>query len=155
MDLRFIHTLKVIKYFLASFWTILLLRLLLLVLCHIYKILIVLFYSRCSEDTGKRRSQRIKDFKDVEKALHIPFQDRIITCRPNWKLVLVIIVLGTLVTIFHPPAVYNTDHLSNSLSRYVCFSFSMLSHVASLYFSFGSFLLSYREIIIVQQIVLF
>lgn len=73
--------------------------------------------SSFSEDTGKRRSQRIKDFKDVEKALHIPFQDRIITCRPNWKLVLVIIVLGTLVTIFHPPAVYNTDHLSNSLSR--------------------------------------
>lgn len=103
----------------------------LLVLCHIYKILIVLFYSRCSEDTGKRRSQRIKDFKDVEKALHIPFQDRIITCRPNWKLVLVIIVLGTLVTIFHPPAVYNTDHL-NSISRYAYLSFTILSYVVSL-----------------------
>ncbi|KAK7385052.1 hypothetical protein VNO78_30759 [Psophocarpus tetragonolobus] len=73
--------------------------------------------SSFSEDTAKRRSQRNKDFKDVEKALHIPFQDRSLTCRPNWKLVLVVIVLGTLVTIFHPPAVYNTDHLSNSISR--------------------------------------
>nr|KYP65249.1 Glycogenin-1 [Cajanus cajan] len=70
-----------------------------------------------SEDTSKRRSQRSKDFKDVEKALHIPFQDRGVTCKPNWKLVLVIVILGTLVTIFHPPAVYNTDHLSNSISR--------------------------------------
>lgn len=70
-----------------------------------------------SEDTSKRRSLRSKDFKDVEKALHIPFQDRSIACRPNWKLVLVIVTLGTLVTIFHPPSVYNTDHLSNSISQ--------------------------------------
>jgi hypothetical protein len=66
----------------------------------------------CSEDTTKRRSQKNKDFKDVEKASHVPFLDRSINCRPNWKFVLVIIVLGTLLTIFHPPAVYNTDHIS-------------------------------------------
>lgn len=83
----------------------------------------------CSEDTGKRRSQRSKDFKDVEKLLHTPFQERSITCRPNWKLVLVIVILGTLVTFFHPPAVYNTDHLSNSImSRYV-FCFSPYFHI--------------------------
>ncbi|KAI5394309.1 putative UDP-glucuronate:xylan alpha-glucuronosyltransferase 3 [Lathyrus oleraceus] len=70
-----------------------------------------------SEDTNKRRSQRNKDFKDVEKASHVSFQDRAINCKPNWKFVLVIIILGTLLTIFHPPAVYNTDHISNSLSR--------------------------------------
>ncbi|CAJ1971993.1 unnamed protein product [Sphenostylis stenocarpa] len=71
--------------------------------------------SSFSEDTSKRRSLRSKDFKDVEKVLHIPFQERNITCRPNWKYVLVIVILGTLVTIFHPPAVYNTDRLSNSI----------------------------------------
>ncbi|CAL0308677.1 unnamed protein product [Lupinus luteus] len=70
-----------------------------------------------NEDTNKRRPQRNKDFKDVEKALHVPFQDRCLNCRRNWKLILAIIILGTLVTIFHPPAVYNTDHLTNSISR--------------------------------------
>ncbi|CAI8605595.1 unnamed protein product [Vicia faba] len=70
-----------------------------------------------SEDTNKRRSQRNKDFKDVEKASHVSFQDRAMNCKPNWKFVLVIIILGTLLTIFHPPAVYNTDHISNSISR--------------------------------------
>lgn len=60
--------------------------------------------------------------------MHFPLQDRSINCRPNWKLVLVIIILGTLVTIFHPPAVYNTDHLSNSVSRYAYVLFTMLSY---------------------------
>lgn len=73
--------------------------------------------SSFSEDTTKRRSQKNKDFKDVEKASHIPFQDRSINCKPNWKIILVIIILGTLLTIFHPPAVYNTDHITNSISR--------------------------------------
>lgn len=98
--------------------------------------LFILLSCRCSEDTGKRRSQRNKDFKDVEKLLHTPFQEKSITCRPNWKLVLVVVILGTLVTIFHPPAVYNTDHLSNSIrSRYV-FCLSPCFHIffASLYF---------------------
>lgn len=80
--------------------------------------LVIVMSCGCSEDTNKRRSQRNKDFKDVEKASHVSFQDRAINCKPNWKFVLVIIILGTLLTIFHPPAVYNTDHISNSLSRY-------------------------------------
>ncbi|KAK4276669.1 hypothetical protein QN277_014794 [Acacia crassicarpa] len=70
-----------------------------------------------NEDTNKRRSQRSRYFKDVEKALHAPFQDRSINCKPTWKVVMVVILLGTLVTIFHPPAIYNTDPLSNSMAR--------------------------------------
>ncbi|KAI4337920.1 hypothetical protein L6164_016283 [Bauhinia variegata] len=67
-----------------------------------------------NEDTNKRRSQKSKDFKDVEKALHVSIQER--SCKPTWKLVLVIIILGTLVTILHPPAVYNTDNFSSTVA---------------------------------------
>ncbi|KAI4307173.1 hypothetical protein L6164_030389 [Bauhinia variegata] len=69
-----------------------------------------------NEDINKRRSQKSKDFKDVERALHVPIQDRSISCKPTWKLVLVIIILGTLVTIFHSPAVYNTESLSTTIT---------------------------------------
>jgi len=96
------------------------LHLLLLLLLGLSDIKVLIFFLSigCSEDTTKRRSQKNKDFKDVEKASHIPFQDRSLNCKPNWKIILVIIILGTLLTIFHPPAVYNTDHISNSISRY-------------------------------------
>lgn len=45
---------------------------------------------------------------------------------------MVIILLGTLVTIFHPPAIYNTDPLSKSLTRYVNLSFPVLSRFMAL-----------------------
>ncbi|KAJ7959244.1 Hexosyltransferase [Quillaja saponaria] len=70
-----------------------------------------------NEDTNKRRTQRSKDLKDVEKAFVVPILDRNINCKPTLKFVLIIIILGTIVTIFHPPAVYNTDHQSNSETR--------------------------------------
>lgn len=63
-----------------------------------------------SEETSKRRFQRIRDFKVVERALHIPIRDRVLNCKPSLKLVLVIIVLGTIVTCFHSPAVHISDH---------------------------------------------
>ncbi|KAF7816748.1 putative UDP-glucuronate:xylan alpha-glucuronosyltransferase 3 isoform X1 [Senna tora] len=69
-----------------------------------------------SEETNKRRPQRSKDFKDDEKAWHAPLQDRNINCKPTLKLVMVIVILGTLVTIFYPPSIYDTDHLSKSIT---------------------------------------
>ncbi|KAL0556199.1 hypothetical protein IC582_004709 [Cucumis melo] len=66
--------------------------------------------SSFNEETSKRRFQRIRDFKVVERALHIPIRDRVLNCKPSLKLVLVIIVLGTIVTCFHSPAVHISDH---------------------------------------------
>ncbi|RVW32555.1 putative UDP-glucuronate:xylan alpha-glucuronosyltransferase 3 [Vitis vinifera] len=72
----------------------------------------------CCEEGSKRRLQRSKDFKDVEKASHVPIQERNSNCKfPTLKLVLVIIICGTFVTLLHSPAVHNTDGPSDSLSR--------------------------------------
>ncbi|KAK6939998.1 Glycosyl transferase, family 8, partial [Dillenia turbinata] len=63
------------------------------------------------EDTSRRKSQRNKEYRDIEKQLHIPIRDRIKNCKSSaWKVVLVIVLSGTFVTILHPPAIYNTDH---------------------------------------------
>ncbi|XP_010110482.2 putative UDP-glucuronate:xylan alpha-glucuronosyltransferase 3 [Morus notabilis] len=69
-----------------------------------------------NEDSNKRRSHRNKVFGHIEKALRIPVQDRNLNYKPTLKLVLVIITLGTFVTLFLSPAIYHTEHLSNSLS---------------------------------------
>ena len=71
-----------------------------------------------SEESNKRKPQRSKAFKDVARALRISVQDRNLNCKPTLKLVLVVIVLGAFLTFFHSPAIHNTDHLSNSVSRY-------------------------------------
>ncbi|KAK9271276.1 hypothetical protein L1049_026866 [Liquidambar formosana] len=71
--------------------------------------------SASNEDTNKRRFQRSRNLKDVEKATHSPIQDRNSICKiTTLKLVMVIIISGMLLTLFHSPAVYNTDQLSNS-----------------------------------------
>ncbi|PON76307.1 UDP-glucuronate:xylan alpha-glucuronosyltransferase [Parasponia andersonii] len=70
-----------------------------------------------NEDMNKRRPQRNRVFGHFEKAFRIPVQDRNLNYKPTLKLVLIIISLGTFVTLFLAPAVYNTEHLSNSLSR--------------------------------------
>ncbi|GMN48383.1 hypothetical protein TIFTF001_017556 [Ficus carica] len=70
-----------------------------------------------NEDSNKRRSHRNKVFGHIEKALRLPVQDRNLNYKPTLKLVLVIITLFTFVTLFLSPAIYNTEHLSNSLSR--------------------------------------
>lgn len=87
--------------------------------------------SCCSEDNNKRRSQRSKDFKDEEKALHAPILDRNINCKPTLKWVMVIVILGTLVTVFYHPSVYDTDHLAKSITGYV---FWQLCAIISVYF---------------------
>lgn len=69
------------------------------------------------EDIYKRRLQRSKD-RDIEKPFHIHSQDRSSNCKfPLLKLVLVIIICGTFVSILYSPEVYHDDHLSNSGSR--------------------------------------
>ncbi|KAL5779226.1 hypothetical protein ACOSQ2_009963 [Xanthoceras sorbifolium] len=71
-----------------------------------------------NEETNKRKLQRNKVFKDVEKALHVPIQYRNLNCKiPTLKVVLIIILLGSLLTLFRSPAVNIADHPSNSLSR--------------------------------------
>ncbi|KAL5560421.1 hypothetical protein UlMin_036632 [Ulmus minor] len=70
-----------------------------------------------NEDTSKRRSQRNKVFNHIEKAFRIPVQDRNLNYKPTLKLVLVIIAIGTFVGLYLAPAVYNTEYLSNSISR--------------------------------------
>lgn len=87
-----------------------------------YKVMDLSCYS---EDANKRRFQRNKVSKDIEKDLHSPVQDRK-NYKPTLKLVLVIITLGTFVALFLSPAVYNTEHLSNSISRYVLSATNLL-----------------------------
>ncbi|XP_056164311.1 putative UDP-glucuronate:xylan alpha-glucuronosyltransferase 3 isoform X2 [Syzygium oleosum] len=74
--------------------------------------------SWCSDEKNKKRFQRSKYFKDVEKALHLPIQARNLKCKiPTLKVVLLIILLGTFLTLYCSPAIYNTDHPPGSSSR--------------------------------------
>ncbi|KAK0577201.1 hypothetical protein LWI29_029525 [Acer saccharum] len=71
-----------------------------------------------NEETSKRKFQRNKVFKDVEKALHVPIQYRNLNCKiPTLKVVMIIILLGSLLTLFRYPAVNIADHPSSSSSR--------------------------------------
>lgn len=74
--------------------------------------------SLTSDDAGKRKSFRSRVFKDSVKPFYISSQDRNSNCKLSTYLVLVtIIILGTLFTFLHSPAVYNTDHISKEGSR--------------------------------------
>ncbi|XP_021898645.1 putative UDP-glucuronate:xylan alpha-glucuronosyltransferase 3 [Carica papaya] len=74
--------------------------------------------STSMEETNRRRFQRNKDFKDVERASNVPFQYRSLNCKiSTLKAVLVIILLGTFFTLFRSPAVYIADRPSSSSSR--------------------------------------
>ncbi|KAG2303493.1 hypothetical protein Bca4012_062244 [Brassica carinata] len=75
-----------------------------------------------TDETNKRRSLRNRDAKDLEKGggLHGSFQYR------NWsgkfstlKVVLLLIVLGTVYTLYRSPAVHIADHPSNNNSSFV------------------------------------
>ncbi|KAL0814035.1 hypothetical protein Bca101_070478 [Brassica carinata] len=74
-----------------------------------------------TDETSKRRSLRNRDAKDLDKGgLHGSFQYR------NWtgkfstlKVVLVLIVLGTVYTLYRSPAVHIADHPSNNNSRWM------------------------------------
>ncbi|XP_010539696.1 PREDICTED: putative UDP-glucuronate:xylan alpha-glucuronosyltransferase 3 isoform X2 [Tarenaya hassleriana] len=76
--------------------------------------------SSSSEETSRRRSLRYRDVKDVEKGVHGSFQYRNWNVKfPTLKVVLALIVLGTLFMLFHSPAVYIVDHPSGSHSRWM------------------------------------
>ncbi|XP_030522023.1 putative UDP-glucuronate:xylan alpha-glucuronosyltransferase 3 isoform X1 [Rhodamnia argentea] len=74
--------------------------------------------SSSNDETNKRRFQRSKYFKDVERAFHLPIQARNLNCKiPTLKIVLLVILLGTFLTLYCSPAIYNTDHPTGSSSR--------------------------------------
>ncbi|XP_058097303.1 putative UDP-glucuronate:xylan alpha-glucuronosyltransferase 3 isoform X2 [Magnolia sinica] len=70
-----------------------------------------------STDDANKRSQRSKDFKDNDKGFSTSFQDRSSSCKfLSLKLVLVIIICGTFLTVLHSPT-YENDRLTNPLSQ--------------------------------------
>ena len=94
-----------------------------------------MFLLHCnSEDSSRRRSLRDRDVRDVEKGFHVPFQYRNFNCKiSTLKLVLIVISLGTLITLFCSPTVYVADHPSPPHSRYHLFpNFSFSLFIAAL-----------------------
>lgn len=74
--------------------------------------------SASTEESSKRRFQRNKDFRDVEKASHSSVQDRIYNCRFSpLKIILIITVVGTILLLLHSPSVHDAEHLSHSSSQ--------------------------------------
>lgn len=89
-------------------------------------------------DDMNRRSQRRIDCKDVDKAYNTSIQDRSSSCKfLSLKLVLVIIICGTFITLLQSPALYENEYVTQSvyedalfLSKLYCLHLShMLSHV--------------------------
>ncbi|GMN32957.1 hypothetical protein TIFTF001_003879 [Ficus carica] len=69
------------------------------------------------EDVYRRRSQRSKT-KDSEKPFHLSLQERNPKCKfPLLRLVLLVIVSGTFVTLIYSPDIYNNNHPPHSASR--------------------------------------
>ncbi|KAE8684382.1 UDP-glucuronate:xylan alpha-glucuronosyltransferase 1 [Hibiscus syriacus] len=72
-----------------------------------------------AEETNRRGFQRKKVFRDVEKALHVPIRYRNWNCKiSTLKVVLVILFVGSLITLLRSPAVYISDLPSNLASRH-------------------------------------
>ncbi|XP_058089732.1 putative UDP-glucuronate:xylan alpha-glucuronosyltransferase 3 [Magnolia sinica] len=69
-------------------------------------------------DDMNKRSQRSNDFKDTDKTIYTSIQDRSSSCKlRSLKLVLVVIVCGTFMTLLHSPGVYDNEHFSPTGSR--------------------------------------
>ncbi|XP_054804855.1 UDP-glucuronate:xylan alpha-glucuronosyltransferase 1 [Prosopis cineraria] len=67
----------------------------------------------------KRRLPRNKT-KDVEKPFHLTSQDKSSRCKFSLlKLILLLTISGTFVTLIYAPEVYNTNHLSSSGSGWI------------------------------------
>ncbi|KAL8166165.1 hypothetical protein V2J09_007664 [Rumex salicifolius] len=70
--------------------------------------------SNSGEDSSKRRFQKKKDFKDVEKASHTSFLDRSNSCKITpLKVVLVVVIIGTVWALLHSPSVNNNNGVSS------------------------------------------
>ncbi|XP_074263695.1 putative UDP-glucuronate:xylan alpha-glucuronosyltransferase 3 [Silene latifolia] len=67
------------------------------------------------EESNKRRSHKSKDLRDVEKASS-SFRDRSYKLS-TLKLVLIVIVVGTFLTLFYSPSLHHTEDLSSSSYR--------------------------------------
>ncbi|KAH9605653.1 hypothetical protein KSS87_013575 [Heliosperma pusillum] len=67
------------------------------------------------EESSKRRSQKSKDLRDVEKGSS-SFRDRSYKLS-TLKLVLIVIVIGTFLTLFYSPSLHHTEDLSSSSYR--------------------------------------
>ncbi|KAI4389172.1 hypothetical protein MLD38_001427 [Melastoma candidum] len=79
----------------------------------------LVFYVKKFAETSKRRFQRSKYFRNVEKAFPFSVQERNFNCRiPTLRIVLIIIVIGTFVTLYRSPAIYGIEHPSGSRSRH-------------------------------------
>ncbi|XP_044509958.1 putative UDP-glucuronate:xylan alpha-glucuronosyltransferase 3 [Mangifera indica] len=71
-----------------------------------------------SEEANKRRLQRYRVFRDVEKVLHVPVQYRHFNCKTSsLNVLLVVILLGALLRLFRSPAVLVADYPSTAASR--------------------------------------
>lgn len=77
-----------------------------------------------------KRPQKSREFKDIDKALCSSIQERSSNCKfRSLKLVFLVIICGTFITILHSPSAYETEHLFHSNSGYVQF----LLHYTFLY----------------------
>ncbi|GLT32193.1 hypothetical protein SLA2020_068780 [Shorea laevis] len=75
-------------------------------------------FSVSTKDAKKRWFPRRKDSTHVERAPYVPIRLKIFIYKIfAFKAVLIVILLGCILTIFHSPAVYNTDRPSNFRSR--------------------------------------
>ncbi|KAJ8618865.1 hypothetical protein MRB53_015051 [Persea americana] len=75
-----------------------------------------------STDEMNKRPQKSREFKDIDKALCSSIQERSSNCKfRSLKLVFLVIICGTFITILHSPSAYETEHLfhSNSGSRFI------------------------------------
>ncbi|KAF9609013.1 hypothetical protein IFM89_012352 [Coptis chinensis] len=70
------------------------------------------------DETNKRRFLRSKDV-EVEKPFHLPIQDKGSTCNKflSLKVVLVIIIFGTFITLLRSPTAYHSERLLHATSR--------------------------------------
>ncbi|KAL1337525.1 hypothetical protein HN51_032223 [Arachis hypogaea] len=67
------------------------------------------------EDLYKRRLPKNNKAKEVEKPFHLTVQDRSSRCKFSFlKLLLLVTICGTFVTLLYSPEVYNTTHLTTS-----------------------------------------
>ncbi|KAF5177928.1 UDP-glucuronate:xylan alpha-glucuronosyltransferase [Thalictrum thalictroides] len=73
--------------------------------------------SSSNDETNKRRFSRREDVK-ADKPFHIPIQDKGSTCKfLSLKLVLIILVCGTFLTLLLSPTVYHSEQLLHARSR--------------------------------------
>ena len=88
--------------------------------------MVCFIYSGSGDDMNKRRFQRTKDFKDIDKSSHGSIQDRSSNCKfLSLKIVLVCIIFCTFVSVLYSPAANYYDNPTKSTSRYAILTISI------------------------------